>query len=422
MRLKSLSLGLLAYVSVVEAQPPQSIQEECLRLVAAYSHSLQQFVVNNAQVYWELRDRIVANGGKEAESNFDLEWNRLFQSFLLHGEKLKTSSFVDGEILFEHFLKGVSLWAETPEQLEFAARMLGENREELGGLLFASRMAYLSDRYEEEIELRSGRSPVNRRRAKENPRDSALLALAKFDSNAFFKMGYSARGKWGEEVFRNQLSPGSLEALASLGFRVPLTALPPHALEFNNGAAFDLYLSPIDAWVAHHLQNAHPEEMFLGLGDKSVRQFRRLFRVNDGRIIAYSQAADFLTLVPSSNGASSFVVRELKFSHGKSRKVSIADAVEQLRETWACLYDAYGDEVPVSHLEILFPRRDESLGGDLGADYSMGPRVKSLPIGDEIFPLHLRGLPVSVQVNGKTLPIFVRDFFIQDTTFERLRD
>ncbi len=202
------------------------------------------------------------------------------------------------------------------------------------------------------------------------------------------------------EVVQAPLQLDVWETLGRLGISV--SESPIAGMRFNAGLQFrmaDLY--PWEIIAAQFLSRLKPREVFLGLGDKSVRRFHRFSQKVNGQLNPNMPTADFLTVEILEGGLPAFGVRELKYKEPTSR-VDVAAALAQLRSSAEQITSRH-PRVPVNHLELILPVR----GVFLNENYDRS----ELPIkdGESLYPLiHVLDGPVSVDLPQGKVPVHIR--------------
>ncbi len=202
-------------------------------------------------------------------------------------------------------------------------------------------------------------------------------------------------------VVHRPSTPSNIQQLKEIGVSVSLN--PVYGVSFNDGNHFNMSsLYPWELEAAQYLSREEKDELFIGLGDKGVRQFHRFYAEDECEgLVSFMPTADFLTLQLTSHGPG-FVVREMKNAEATS-PVKIEVALAQLRSTATQIGVRY-PEIPVLSVEILVPAR----GKTLNPRYSLSEAP--LDESRSLYALiHTQsGRPVQMETPLVTLPVLVR--------------
>ncbi len=441
--LKKVRLGSLT-------APQSYAADECARILTGYAELLWNYLEQSADEYQALFYRVVDKGGVK-QADFDLIISKLLHTFQGHRARIEGTPYYDGKFAASRFLRGVTIWAESYDDIERAveqfylldrshAHLTDAPKDDLALAYFAARMAWVADQYD--------------RGAKAGNREWTLERLDDFDETMSNELHTHYDVDTGRVTVRTP-ARRMLLRLEEKGIRIygplpsdpqPETSTNPNTgvtveliqptnsnetfeipvldypistkreLKFNNGRLFSFFSLPKSlVWVAQQLAKQYPKEYVLGLDDTSVRQFFHLFRVENGRMSKLPYAADFLSIRWSS-AASEFVLRELKFANPHNPNVDIAHALRQLLSSWVGLSAVYSPDIEVRELEIVLPKRVARLNGSLGNGYRLG---KTKPGGSRV--LLKDGVPVTLYCKNRMLEVTVRELPLTDDLYRRLR-
>lgn len=412
-------------------------QTECSELLTDFSVQLQEYLLTNAAEYSALKHRVLNAPQAPSERDFKLIMLKFVHTFMAFRERIHHSRFYEGKLIADYFLQGVTVWAENYQDLILANEVFyhtydpqsdgpGASSLDLDLVYFAARMAWVADRYEQ-FKGRRLAKPINgsgkHSAYDESDRRRSLFELDMFDATNANELNIHCEHRT-LRVFIDGDGPYVHQRLRERRIRVedpPVTSL---GLRFNNGRRANLYdIEAPEYWVASYLSRVFSDEIWLGLGDLGVRQFFPLIMKREGYLVRFPRAADFLTVsLHPDNDRRIFNIRELKFASPWTPTVDIQSALEQMESTWVALNTAYGaKEVGIPVLEVLIPRRDSKTGSAFGEGYSMGPEV-DYRAGSRLHQLVKDGVPVSLTVDGTSVPIMLREIPMSAADYRRLAD
>jgi len=378
--LKTLLLWSLLIPAVASASP--SI---CHRALGHLEKTAGYSLLHEAKIYEQMLSRLRATGTPRNQSH--AAFNQLTRTFLSLGRTIHNS-------LYEgYFLKGVVVWADSLEDIQFANTTLHAGGELLN--YFASRTAYLAFHFDKSIhEYTNSRSPkINHRNcAIESARHFDLVSERSFSTRFDTKLG---------TLTIQPLLDQSVEHLRRQGLNISRSPFTEYGLHFNHGRDFPYRgYHPHEQWVATRLAATEPSETLLALGDPSTSQFLGYVGLFEGKMVRVGSVADLLSVTHFG-----FIVREIKWSKPES-DIHITNALSQLRHTMTRLR-AQWPNVPISQVEIVIPHRERKV---INSQYQRG-ETPSNPSNNLFNLLHAPSWTleqVHLDIDGIRYPVLIR--------------
>lgn len=421
---KVITLLSVSYAEIVT--PPDSPDEMCRETLAVLSSlsaqpgfaDLHQRVLASAAT---LQDRATLN------TNFNLAWLHLISNFNLFRGRLQDSRLIRWHLISSGFLRGVSEWAEGIGDLHFASDIFYKHPD-------ASSQGWQTKPVDDHaLEFFAARMVYFDWLSQYVPREKALNSLSKFDSFCRTYLGIEMDEDSGD-VRVSPLRKRTAQALRDeYNIRVATSPVHPLGVGFNRGRHFNLVEFAIpdsDIWAVESLQKEEPNELLLGFGDRSVRQFFDILTVMQGGELTYrAEVPDFLFVYPK-NGTHYGILRELKFVSLDKPQANIAKAARQLLSGWQNIETTWpGFEI--HELEIILPQRSAAVGNLLGnnpdspgTEYSFDPTPIPTAPHTKLHDIYERNnggrwTRMMMHNNGRQIPLRVRLLPISQTDYTK---